>query len=93
MTNGARLQYNRLKFGRLVGLEHGYTQVEVAEAIGVTQHHYSYCESDLRRLPPWRMQKLATFYGLSVAEAFPEYKLTKKEREAVQESSNYLAEV
>lgn len=83
MTHIERLKQRRMQKGKEAGLENGYTQEEIASVCGVTQNHYSYCESDEnnRRLPVDRIQRLAAFYGGSVEEIFPEFRMTRREKE------------
>ena len=72
----------------------GAPQWRVAHVAGVTQPLYSQVENDVkgRRLPLWRMQRVAEFYGLALADAFPEYSPTWDELEQLQAARQYLAE-
>lgn len=80
MTIGQRLKQRRTVLGIRAGNDEGYSQREVADAMGVTQAHYSFLESDVRRPTLWPMIALAEFYGMSLDAAFPEYKPSARER-------------
>lgn len=79
-----RLKQRRLQYGREAGLEDGYTQEAVAAACEIGQSHYSRCESNNERLPFHRIAMLAEFYGKPIAEAFPEFRPTTKERQLIE---------
>lgn len=46
--------------------DHDLTQIQVAEAIGITQRKYSYLETGTQQLTDEILVKLAKFYGVTV---------------------------
>lgn len=97
MTLGTRLRQLRLRMGQAAGLVNsrgeprGYTQEEIADVMGVGQGRYSWYENDDRRPTLWRIQRLAKFYKMSVAEAFPQFKMTPEEKEHLAQGREILA--
>lgn len=53
--------------------EHGRTQTECAEALGVRQNTYSEMESGGIRLRRRDLVTLAVLYGMEPEEAFPDF--------------------
>lgn len=90
MTLGSRIKQRRFQFGVAAGIEGGFTQADLAAAIGVSQGHISKAENDDLRLPLPRMQRLAALGGMGVPEAFPEWSLTRKERKALEAAQQFL---
>lgn len=84
MTNGARLKQRRYQYGRAAGLDDGYLQEQIAGVMEITQGHYSRMESDHEHAPYLRMLALCRFYGCKLAEAFPEYRPTRSEKQMVE---------
>ena len=46
--------------------DHDLTQQKVADAIGITQRKYSYLETGIQPLTDEILDKLASYYGVSV---------------------------
>ncbi len=46
--------------------DHNLTQQKVADAIGITQRKYSYLETGIQPLTDEILDKLASYYGVSV---------------------------
>lgn len=88
MTIGQRLKQRRTILGIRAGKDDGYSQKEVADAAGVTQAHYSFVEADVRRPTLWPLIALAEFYGMSLEEAFPEYRMTPREKRVLLTARN-----
>lgn len=93
MTLGERMQQRRAQVARERGLDKSYTQEEIAEVAGVSQPTIDLAESNNRRLAPFRYQRIAEFYGMTLAECFPEHRLTKREREQLAGAVAVSAEI
>lgn len=63
------------------GEPRGYTQTEIAEVVGLVQPNYAEWETGKNRPTVWRLQRLAKFYRGTIAELFPEFKLSLEEKE------------
>lgn len=84
MTNAQRLKQRRLVYGKAAGLEKGYSQQQVATAVGISQGQYAAYEASgprARRVPLRRLLRICAFYDVSLGVGFPEYRLTPEERE------------
>ena len=57
---------------RVIRLDHGLKQSEVAEALHVSRSTYSYYETGASRPDPLVLAKLANFYDLSINAFFSE---------------------
>jgi transcriptional regulator with XRE-family HTH domain len=53
--------------------EHNVTQQQCADALGIMQHSYSALEKGRTRVRRRDLVTLAVLYGLTLAEAFPEF--------------------
>ena len=53
---------------RELRISHGYSQIDIASFIDVTQGAYSQYESGIRSPSPITLYKIANFYGLSIDE-------------------------
>ena len=57
---------------RVIRLDHGLKQSDVAEALHVSRSTYSYYETGISRPDPLVLAKLANFYDLSINAFFSE---------------------
>lgn len=83
MTLGERLAQRRRVCGIKNGYEpDGYPQSVCADVMGIHQGHYSRVENDVdgARVSLWPLVALAEFYGMSLEEAFPEYRPSAREK-------------
>jgi hypothetical protein len=95
MTVAQRLRQRRHQIAEARGLSEPYSQAAIAKVARCSQPNYCLCEADgprNRRLAPWRMQRIAEFYGMTLTDCFPEYKLTAREREQLDGALAVLSE-
>jgi transcriptional regulator with XRE-family HTH domain len=77
------MRQRRFQEGVRAGQENGYSQEYVAGVAGITQAQISYWESDTRRPTLWGLAAIASIYRMTVEAAFPEFRMTTRERRQV----------
>lgn len=90
MTLGSRIKQRRFQFGVAAGIEGGFTQEYLASILDISQGYFSQAENDQVRLPLLTMQRFAAMGGMTVAGAFPEWTLTRKERKQLEAARGLL---
>lgn len=67
MSLGDDMRYEIMKYEniRSIRIDKGYTQIQIAERLGISQNTYSQYEIGILNYPVDAVVKLADFYGVS----------------------------